>query len=158
MLKIRSISQGPEISSAPAPDMGARTRSQRIQAGAVLTILAGTAAAVAIRDPDDAGSYGVCPSLVIFGVYCPGCGALRAMVDVVRGDLGAAVGHNLLFLPALVGLVVWGIVQLAPRVPRVGVMPTVLARYRWLNVPVLLLTVLVIFTVLRNLSGSALAP
>jgi len=149
-----------ESDITPVPDQVVAVRSRRVQAGAVLVVLAGTAAAVAVRSPNDAGSYGVClcPSLLIFGVYCPGCGALRAMADVVAGDPAAAMSHNLLFLPALVGLVAWAVVQLVPRVPNLGVTPKVFSRHRWLNFPVVLLIVVIAFGVLRNLPGSPLAP
>ena len=147
-----------ELDSSLVSDQVVAVRSRRVQAGAVLVVLAGTAAAVAVRNPHEPGSYGVCPSLLIFGVYCPGCGALRAMADVVAGDPAAAMSHNLLFLPALAGLVVWAVVQLAPRAPNLGVTPKVFSRYRWLNFSVILLIVVTAFGVLRNLPGSPLAP
>ena len=125
-----------------------------------LSLLVGAAAAMSVRDPHEPGSYGICPSLLIFGVYCPGCGSLRAMADAVAGDPVAAIGHNLLFLPALVGLLVWAVVQLVPRTPtpHVRITPAVLSRHRWLNVPVILLVVVIAFGVLRNLPYSPLAP
>lgn len=156
MTQVHASGQDSDLN--PAADRVVAVRSRRIQAGTVLVVLAGTAAAVAVRNPHDAGSYGVCPSLLIFGVYCPGCGALRAMADIVRGDPAAAIGHNLLLLPALIGLVVWAVVQLSPRVPHPGMFPKVFSRYRWLNFPVILLVVVTVFAVLRNLPGSPLAP
>ncbi len=156
MAQVRVPAQ--ELDSSPVPDQVVAGRSRRVQAGAVLLVLAGTAAAVAVRNPHEPGSYGVCPSLLIFGVYCPGCGALRAMADVVAGDPAAAMNHNLLFLPALAGLLVWAVVQLTPRVPNLGVTPKLFYRYRWLNFPVILLIVVIAFGVLRNLPGSPLAP
>ena len=147
-----------ELDSSLVSDQVVAVRSRRVQAGAVLVVLAGTAAAVAVRNPHEPGSYGVCPSLLIFGVYCPGCGALRAMADVVAGDPAAAMGHNLLFLPALAGLVVWAVLQLSPRIPNLGVTPKVFSRYRWLNFPLILLIVVIAFGLLRNLPGSPLTP
>lgn len=156
MTQVHAPDQESDIT--PVPDQVVAVRSRRVQAGAVLVVLAGTAAAVAVRSPNDAGSYGVCPSLLIFGVYCPGCGALRAMADVVAGDPAAAMSHNLLFLPALSGLVAWAVVQLSPRIRNLGVTPKVFSRHRWLNFPVVLLIVVIAFGVLRNLPGSPLAP
>ncbi len=156
MPQARVPDQEPVLHSAP--DRVTAVRSRRFQAGAVLMVLAGTAAATAVRDPHTPGSYGICPSLLIFGVYCPGCGSLRAMADVVAGDPTAAMGHNLLFLPAVVGLTIWAVLQLSPRVPRVRITPTMLSRYRWLNIPAILLVVVIVFGVLRNLPGSPLAP
>ena len=65
---------------------------QRVQAGAVLFVVIGTAVAVTLRDPHEPGSFGVCPSLLLFGSYCPGCGTLRGMADLISGDISATVG------------------------------------------------------------------
>lgn len=49
-----------------------------------------------------------CPIRAVTGFDCPGCGATRAVLSLARGDLGAALDHNLLvtlLLPVLV--VVW---------------------------------------------------
>ena len=47
----------------------------------------------------------------ILEFYCPGCGILRGIHDVTRGDLGAALGSNLLFfaLVAPVMVVAWAL-------------------------------------------------
>jgi hypothetical protein len=74
-------------------------------------VLLGAAVLVAsvllhVRDPHRSGSWGFCPWLVLTGTYCPGCGGLRAVNDLTRGDLAAAASSNLLFvasIPVLVG-------------------------------------------------------
>lgn len=48
-----------------------------------------------MRDPHVQGSYGFCPFLVLTGEPCPGCGGLRAVNLLTRGDLVAAVSSNL---------------------------------------------------------------
>ncbi len=67
---------------------------------AVLTIggLAAATVALLVRDPHQQGSWGVCPSYAMFGVYCPGCGGLRAVNDLAHGDLTAALSSNLVFV------------------------------------------------------------
>ena len=78
----------------------------------LLTIGGLTAATVALhfRDPHESGSWGYCPSAAL-GFWCPGCGGLRAVNDLTRGDVAAAASSNLLLvllLPvAVVGLLVW---------------------------------------------------
>ena len=60
-----------------------------------------------LRDPHRGGSWGYCPWLMLTGTYCPGCGGLRAVNDLTRGDVASAASSNLLLvglLPALAGL------------------------------------------------------
>lgn len=47
-----------------------------------------------VRDPRVPGSYGVCPSVALFHVACPGCGSLRASAALARGDLAQAWAYN----------------------------------------------------------------
>jgi hypothetical protein len=104
------------------------------------------------------GSYGTCPSLLLFGVYCPGCGSLRATADLVHGDLPEALGHNLLILPAIVVILGWaGFVLVAGGVPR-RVAQRVPRRMHSVNAPAAAGVVLVGFALLRNIPGSPLAP
>jgi len=49
--------------------------------------------------------YPNCPFLWLTGYFCPACGTLRAYHQVLRGDLGSALGLNpltVLAIPALV--------------------------------------------------------
>jgi hypothetical protein len=77
--------------------------------GAPWAVLGGVAigiAWVAAVDPNEPGHYPVCPFLALTGLYCPGCGALRATHALAHGDLAAAAGLNLLFvllLPVIAG-------------------------------------------------------
>lgn len=45
-------------------------------------------------DPNQPGHFPICPTYAIAGVYCPGCGALRAVHDLTVGNLGAAWSMN----------------------------------------------------------------
>ena len=82
-----------------APDR--TTRRERLTAP-VATIAGLTAATVAlhVRDPHQSGSWGYCP-LSLLGVYCPGCGGLRAVNDLTHGDLAGAASSNLLLVVLL---------------------------------------------------------
>lgn len=64
-----------------------------------------------MRDPHEPGSWGLCPFLALTGRPCPLCGGLRAINDLVRGRLGAALSSNLLVVAAVaaaaVGLLWW---------------------------------------------------
>ena len=94
--------------------------------------LAGTsllgALVVRIVDPNIVGHYPVCPSLTLTGTYCPLCGGLRAVHDLMLGNVAGAFRMNplvVLGLPLLV-LVWWRWVRRALR----GIRATVPA-IRW---------------------------
>jgi hypothetical protein len=128
-----------------------------------LVAAGGLLAAVALhlRDPNVAGSWGpsgigLCPWRALTGLWCPGCGGLRAVHELTHLDLAAAVSDNVLVVALVVVLAVaW--VQWV--------------RLRWRGEsaermlvlsPVASTAVLVtmgVFTVVRNLPpGAALAP
>ncbi len=71
---------------------------------APLGLVATITVAVAVRDPHGQGSWGVCPTLAIFGIDCPGCGSLRALHDLTAGRWSESVGHNALVVPAVLFL------------------------------------------------------
>lgn len=112
--------------------------------------------ALLIHDPNVAGSYGTCPFLLLTGFYCPGCGALRGTHDLLTGNVSGAVSNNLLLLPAIVWLGWWWVASVARLA---GIPPS-----RFRSAPssagfsMVLLGVIAIFTVVRNLPGSPLAP
>jgi hypothetical protein len=117
------------------------------------TLALAAATSLAVRDPHAQGSYGVCPVHALTGGYCPGCGSLRACNDLLTGHVGAAFGSNALLPLALVWLGWWWLARVGdaagwrvPREPSGRV-------FVWS-----LLAVVVLFTVLRNLPGSVLAP
>ncbi len=123
-------------------------------AGARVAVLASAAAAigtVGVVDPARGGVYPVCPSRLLLGVDCPGCGGLRATHDLLHGHVGQALDHNLLapavLAVAAVALGLW----LLPLVGR----PARTLHPRWAVAAALV--VVVAFTVLRNLPVPALA-
>ncbi len=106
-------------------------------------------------DPNAPGHYPGCPILAVTGLYCPGCGTLRALHALTHGDVLRALDLNALLvtvgLPVLVlGWAVWA------RREWTGRVRTTLAAPVWIW---LLLVAVVGFAVLRNLPfASALAP
>lgn len=77
-------------SSEPAPPV-------LVRIAPALAVAAGAGAMfalLALRDPRVGGSYGVCPSILFFGVACPGCGSLRALGAITRGDWADVVAYN----------------------------------------------------------------
>lgn len=78
---------------------------------AVAVAAASAAAVLYSVDPNEPGHYPTCPFLAVSGLYCPGCGALRATHDLLHGDVAGALARNpavLLALPyLLLALVTW---------------------------------------------------
>lgn len=133
-----------------------RTRPRRIVAP-VATIAGIAAATVALhfRDPHVSGSWGLCPSLALFGIACPACGGLRAVNDLSNGDVVAAASSNLLFVMSI-PLIVFLLGRWLYDAWRGHARPST-----WLSSPPVLAVGFVLFatfSVARNLHGSWLAP
>jgi hypothetical protein len=98
------------------PDSGTGTRFRH---GWVLSFVAvsaaavGSAAVLTVVDPNRPGHFPTCPFLAVSGLYCPGCGTLRAVHDLMHGDLHAALARNplaVLMAPLLMAAwVCWGL-------------------------------------------------
>ena len=133
----------------------ARTRPRRvITPVATITGLAAATIALHVRDPHASGSWGYCP-ISLLGFYCPGCGGLRAVNDLTHGDLAGAVSSNALLIIAM-PLAVFVLARWtvdAWRGRQRG--RTALSSWPVLSAGIALTTV---FTVVRNLPGSWLAP
>lgn len=111
-------------------------------------------ATVALVDPNEAGHYPTCPFLALTGLQCPGCGTLRAVHALTRGDVVAAVDFNVLTMSLLPVLLVGWIGWLRYGLGRRTTMPDLPT---WVGP--LLAVVVPVFWLVRNLPvGSALAP
>ena len=110
---------------------------------------------ITLVDPNVPGRYPVCPFLALTGRFCPGCGSVRGLHALLRGDVLTAAGRNLLFVLAVpVVLHAWA----AWALPTIGV--HAIRPLRW-HAPAIwgLLVVVVAFAIVRNLAfGAALAP
>ena len=126
-------------------------RWRRVRAP-VLTGLAvaGATTLLATISPHTPGQYGTCPSLWLLGLYCPGCGALRATYDLAHLDLAGAWSMNPLWVvvaPLVVlAWIAW--IRRAWRGRRMGAV----APWMWITP----LAVVLAYAVARNLP--ALAP
>ena len=86
------------------------SRLPAFAAPAAVAVVCGAATLlVAAVDPHEAGHYPTCPSLLITGWYCPGCGSLRAVHDLAHGNVAGAMDMNPFALVAIAWLVWrWG--------------------------------------------------
>lgn len=150
-----------QLEAAPyvVPDAAAgatpwrRTRSMLLGglAAVLLTV------AVHFRDPHRHASWGLCPLFALTGLYCPGCGGMRAVNDVTNGNLRAAVSSNVLALTLLPVVVGWWLIEVRNRWRGVHVVP--FTRRHASTTTYLAAVVAVGFMVLRNTPwGAALAP
>jgi hypothetical protein len=128
------------------------SRARRVLAPA-LTIggLAAATLALHLRDPHQSGTWGFCPSALL-GIYCPGCGGLRAVNDLTDGQVGAALSSNVLvtlLVPVgVVLLALWAVDRWQGRTREVS--------WRTLRPGVYAFVVLVLaFTVFRNTAAGA---
>lgn len=145
--------------SPPAVSAGTVDRG-RWQGITAPTLLAAAVLLVSVllhvRDPHRTGSWGFCPWLVLTGTYCPGCGGLRAVNDLTNGDLRAAASSNLLFVGSIPLLLVLWARWFVGR--WTGARRTASSRRALVGCAVLV-TVSLVFWVVRNLPGAAwLAP
>ena len=130
--------------------------SRWIVAGAALVLLTGSLALLAL-DPADSGLFPPCPFLAVTGFYCPGCGTLRGLHQLLNGSLLEALGFNPL---TVLSLPFVGYAFLSNAV--VGLsgrrMPGIFIPATWIW---MLLGVIILFWVLRNVPAypfSVLAP
>ena len=123
---------------------GLRNRPWFAPAAAAVAAVAALAYVAAV-DPNEPGHYPGCPLQATTGLDCPGCGGLRCVHALVRGDIAAAADQNLLALLALPLLVLgWGY-WLLRSLGRISAV----AWPRW-SVPAAMIFLLV-FSIVRNI-------
>jgi hypothetical protein len=122
-------------------------KSARVTANLMALAAIGAVGLLFEFPPDRYGFYPPCPVYRYLHLYCPGCGATRALAALLHGRLAEAMHYNPLFvmlLPLLLlfaGVVYWSAVTRN--------------RIEWPQVPASwaasMLTVMAAFTLLRNL-------
>ena len=108
-------------------------------------------------DPRNPGTYPVCPFLGLTGYHCPGCGTLRALHQLLHGNVIAALGYNPLTVLSL-PFIAYSFVDRAMRVFRVKDLPSIFVPHGYIWA---LFVGIVAFWVLRNVPVeplTALAP
>jgi hypothetical protein len=139
---------------APAAEADSRAR-RWADIGPRLGTLAGLGVATGYLwafDPGKDGVWPTCPSRLLLGLDCPGCGGLRGTHDLLHGDVLGALDHNLLLPATLAVIAVLLVLWMLPLVGRPA---------RTIHVPQWVMVtagvVIAVFTVARNLSIPALA-
>jgi hypothetical protein len=91
----------------------ARTRRQIAVAVILTTLGVAGAAFFFVVDPSSVVFLPRCPLYTTTGIYCPGCGATRALHELLRGHWLGALRLNALFTLSLPWLGVFGIYRWA---------------------------------------------
>jgi len=114
---------------------------------ALLTVMAVGAVLLEVFDPATSGIFPPCPLRYLTGWYCPGCGSLRAIHQLLHGNLRAAWALNpltVILLPFLTyGLASLALLELCGR----G-LPQPFLRAGWIRA---LCAVIILFGIARNL-------
>lgn len=88
-----------------------------------------------------------CPFREITGIYCAGCGSVRATIQILNGNFIKALSHNVfavLFFPVFIGFII-SVISFIVRGKFIKT-PDIPARAVWI-----LLVLLLIFTIARNI-------
>jgi hypothetical protein len=105
-----------------------------------------------IFDPAQHAFYPGCTLYKLTGLYCPGCGGLRATHQLLHGRLLAAFHFNSLFVAAL-PVLLWGCARATSRYLRgESFFPAIKTNWLWFSGVAILL-----FGILRNLPFAAFA-
>ena len=125
-------------SSQPqVPDKLERDKKRSLATGITLGIIAFVALCVLYAvNPSKSRLFPPCPLYWLTGLYCPGCGSLRAMHLLLHGNIKGAFGMNPLMV---LSLPVLGLLLMRPR----------WAYLRWM--PWAAFTLLVVYGVARNI-------
>lgn len=123
--------------------------NQRQKQFLIVALAAGAAALgmLLLFDPATSGLFPPCPLRYFTGWYCPGCGSLRAMHQLLRGNLRAAWALNpltVLLLPFLI----YGAASYASRELRGKYLPRVFLPAICIRA---LYAVIILFGIARNL-------
>jgi len=102
---------------------------------------------LAAFDPATSGIFPPCPLHYLTGWYCPGCGSLRAIHQLLHGNLAAAWAMNPLTVIVL-PFVAYGLISHALSVFWGRALPQIFLPAKWIYA---LGVVIVVFGIVRNL-------
>jgi hypothetical protein len=124
-------------------------RDQRIHLLMTLTVVAAALIVLRVFDPATSGIFPPCPLRALTGWYCPGCGSLRALHQLLHGNVENAFALNPLAVISLPFLA-YGMASYASFVIRGRYLPRVFLPAVWIRA---LCMGIVAFGIMRNLPG-----
>ena len=114
---------------------------------ALLAVAAAAIATLALLDPATSGLFPPCPLRYLTGWYCPGCGSLRALHQLLHGNLRAAWSLNPLTV-LLSPFLAYGTISYAFFEIRGSYLPRIFLPAVWIRV---LCAVIILFGIVRNI-------
>jgi hypothetical protein len=121
--------------------------NRRRLVGAGLVFIAVAAVLLRVFDPATSGVFPPCPLRYVTGWYCPGCGSLRAIHQLLHGNLRAAWAMNPLTV-VLLPFLSYGLLSHALYELRGRGLPQPFLRAAWIRA---LCAAIVLFGIVRNL-------
>ena len=135
------------LSSAEGIQVLSRSRlSPRVGYLALIALGIAGVAVLYTFDPRNPGTYPICPFLGLTGYHCPGCGTLRAMHQLLYGNVIAALGYNPLTVLSL-PFIAYSFADGAIRVFRIATPPRIFIPHQYIWA---LFVAIVAFWLLRN--------
>ncbi len=98
-------------------------------------------------NPASSGVFPPCPFHKLTGLYCPGCGSLRALHQIFHGQIAAAFGLNCLMVLSL-PFIAYGLLAQSLRYFFNIKIPTVFIPARWIWA---LFILIIAYTIARNI-------
>ena len=109
-------------------------------------VICGALFVLFVFNPAGSSFYPPCPFHKLTGLYCPGCGSLRAMHQLLHGNLPAAFSLNPLMVLSLPFLGYWFISYNVPGVRKRTQKSVIIPAFGiWL-----ILLIILLFWILRN--------
>lgn len=122
-------------------------RSRRMTAPGMLVLIAAALILLRTYDPSTSTVFPPCPVYFLTGWYCPGCGSLRAIHQLLHGNLRIAWAMNPLSVP-LFPFLGYGLVSEAMLYARGRRLPQFTFPGAWIRA---LCAAIVLFGIARNL-------
>jgi Protein of unknown function (DUF2752) len=123
------------------------TLSNRRLLAAMLAAAAAAIVMLRVFDPATSGMFPPCPVHSLTGWYCPGCGSLRAIHQLLHGNLRAAWAMNALTV-TLLPFLSYGLVSFLLLELRGRGLPAPFLRAGWIRA---LCAAIILFGIARNL-------
>jgi hypothetical protein len=120
---------------------------RRVWLSAAVAAVAIGAVMLRVFDPATSGVFPPCPVRYLTGWYCPGCGSLRAIHQLLMGNLRAAWAMNPLTI-VLLPFLTYGLASHALYEIRGRGLPQPFLRAAWIHV---LCAAILLFGIVRNL-------
>jgi hypothetical protein len=113
----------------------------------ILAFVGGLLPVVYLENPERGGVFPPCPFRFVTGLKCPGCGTLRAIHNILHGDIAAGFRYNPLTV-LLLPLAIWFVASHVTMLVRGRPLKGILLKPFWIWA---LFVLIIAYGVLRNI-------